>query len=299
MIGLKYNMRGKLMNNIQIQYFLAVANNKSFSKAAKELFISQPALSKTISNLEKEFEVFLFDRTSKSSTELTPAGDLLYDFFSKFMNDFNENLMKARLISGQKTGNLRICFIEGWDLPLFLQNVEYFNTHYPYINVTIESTSFKELSRGLESNNFDLAICMDVLFKNAKNYNIRVITEVPNIVLYSSKHPLADKKSLDLSDFKDEILYVLSSDETHLALEINEAICKSKGFVPKIKLMTNADSILLALNSGKGYTILDFWSRARSYEFYNFFTLDTSTKISFVWKKNNVNPALSLFLKRV
>ena len=69
------------MTSLQIQYFLATVRQMSFTKAAAELYITQPSLSKQISTLESELGVELFDRSVKTKLHLTPAGALLRDFF--------------------------------------------------------------------------------------------------------------------------------------------------------------------------------------------------------------------------
>ena len=67
------------MNDLQIDYFMAVATNLSFTKTSEELFVSQPAISKQISLMEKELGVKLFIRNNKKTT-LTKAGELYYEF---------------------------------------------------------------------------------------------------------------------------------------------------------------------------------------------------------------------------
>ena len=70
------------MNDLAIEYFLCAARSGSFSKAARELFVSQPAISRQIASLEKELGFTLFDRTNKQS-KLTEIGELFYRFFTE------------------------------------------------------------------------------------------------------------------------------------------------------------------------------------------------------------------------
>ena len=69
------------MNDLQIDYFMAVATHSSFTKTSEELFVSQPAISKQIALMEKELGVKLFIRNNKR-TELTEAGRRYYDFLA-------------------------------------------------------------------------------------------------------------------------------------------------------------------------------------------------------------------------
>lgn len=284
------------MNNMQIEYFLTTCDNKSFSKAAKELYITQPSLSKQIANLEKELGLNLFDRTVKLTTKLTPAGELFYNFFSKYMIELNDTIREASSLNNEQTGKVRICCVEGWDLSNLLLNVQTFNTKYPYVKVSFICSGFKGLERGLNYDYFDLVIGLSNAFEGNECLNIKKVADVPNIILFSSSHPLANNIDLDITSFKNDILYVLSSEEAPLAKAANESICRSKRFTPNIKLMPNIESILLALSSGKGYTILDQCSRIKDTPAFKYFQINTSTTISAVWKKSNINPALKLFI---
>ena len=68
------------MNSIQIEYFLEVARQGNFTKAAQLLYTAQPALSRQIANLEEELDVTLFER-GKSGTQLTSIGQKYYELF--------------------------------------------------------------------------------------------------------------------------------------------------------------------------------------------------------------------------
>jgi hypothetical protein len=76
---------------------------------------------------------------------------------------------------------------------------------------------------------------------------------------------------------------------------INEQYCKSKGFIPTIKTLPNHDSILMAVEGGKGFTILDKWNRAINNRSFKHIELDDSIAISAVWRKDNTNAVLPLF----
>ena len=66
----------------QLESFIAIAKNKSFSKAARELYLTQPTLSNHMQNLEKELGTFLLNRTNREIS-LTRAGEIFYDYAQK------------------------------------------------------------------------------------------------------------------------------------------------------------------------------------------------------------------------
>lgn len=87
------------VTSLQINYFLCVVKHMSFTKAAAELYITQPSLSKQISNLETELGVRLFDRSVKTQLRLTPAGITMRDFFARSRDDFTQALLVGDLLS--------------------------------------------------------------------------------------------------------------------------------------------------------------------------------------------------------
>ena len=97
------------MTDLQIDYFMAVATNLSFTKTSEELFVSQPAISRQISQLEKELGAKLFRRNNQR-TELTEVGRLYFDLFSRFKSEYINTRIKADHIMGKKNAVMRVGF---------------------------------------------------------------------------------------------------------------------------------------------------------------------------------------------
>ena len=100
------------MTSLQIGYFLTAARQMSFTKAAAELYITQPSLSKQITNLESELGVELFDRSVRTKLRLTPAGATLRDFFTRSTEEFNQVLQAAQDENGTLSGTLGNEFVK-------------------------------------------------------------------------------------------------------------------------------------------------------------------------------------------
>ena len=106
------------MTQSQIKYFLAVAQEMSFSKAAESLYVSQPAVSRQVAQLEQELGVPLFIRTNQEIL-ITEAGQEFQRFFSEGQRAFLELVERMRNTSGSLQGTLNIGCSEGWDLSSF------------------------------------------------------------------------------------------------------------------------------------------------------------------------------------
>lgn len=138
--------------------FCLVAEHQSFSKAAKALYATQPAVSQTIMNLENELGTRLFTRTSKG-VKLTTEGQLLYEYISSAMNliEVGENkLAEARDLL---TGEMKIGVGDTISRYYLLPYLERFNQHSPNIKLKIINRTTMELCNLLKSGEIDIALC--------------------------------------------------------------------------------------------------------------------------------------------
>lgn len=288
------------MDSLQIQYFLKVAEHLSFTKAANELFISQPSVSKQISSLEKELGFKLFNRDIKNQVVLTPVGIMFQRVFTNATVEINDAMKTAGSLINQPQGKLRVGIVEGWDMAFFITEcTQFFHENYPGVHLEFEGHTFKTLYAGLDSNEFDIIICLEPGLRNVDDLNILKVTDIPSIILFSAQHPLAKCEGLSPIDFKNEYFYVLPEDETPLSWDINRGYCLSQGYEPKMLEKPNRDSILLSISGGNGYAMFDTWTRYKDIK--NFCAIQISALLSVcsVWKKNNNNLFMNIFNQRL
>jgi DNA-binding transcriptional LysR family regulator len=284
------------MNDLWIRYFLAVVDNDmNFTKASKTVYVSQPALSKHVNDLGKELGVKLFDTSKKNTAKLTPGGEVMYRFFVEYNDKLDKTIAKAKTLNDQETGELKIAVANDWDISDLHKKIDAFGLKYPNIIITIESMGFNVIKKGLLNNSYDMVITTASQFEGIPNLNSKDIFCSPRLLLYSSKHQLAEKKELTITDFKDDILYTFSPDIDPMAKTVNDQYCKSKGFIPIIKTVSNFESILLAIEAGRGFTIVSKYNRVINNKVFKYLELDDSITFCAVWKKDNANAALSLF----
>jgi DNA-binding transcriptional LysR family regulator len=286
------------MNDLQINYFLGVVDNGcNFTKAAQTLYVSQPALSQHILSLGKEIGLKLFDTSNKLQTKLTPGGEILYQFFSEYKEKLHEKIIMAQEFNQMPKGELKIACSIDWEMQVVLQKIDIFRMRYPNINISFDSIDFRMLYNGFKHNEYDMIInqTLDFRYNEEVNYSA-IFADVPLALIFAAKHKLAGKKNLRITDFKDEVFYVMDKDARPLAKKIHEEFCKDNGFMPKFKEYPNLDSIYLALATGTGCTILDSMKRICKNADYKWFELDFKIDIGFIWKKANANPALRLFI---
>ncbi len=142
----------------QLQYFLAVADELSFTRAAAQRHVAQSALSYQIARLERETGVLLFDRTSRS-VRLTAAGELLLPRARRILSDVADAGAELAELSGLITGRLRIGMIgsTGIALPAVERTLAGFHRRHPGVEIAIGDTGSGRMADQVRDGAIDLA----------------------------------------------------------------------------------------------------------------------------------------------
>lgn len=280
------------MNYIQIKCFLEIANEKSFTKAANKLYITQPAISRYIAAFEKNLGLCLFDRTNKE-VKLTEAGELYYDFFLRFEIEFQEIGKKANKLHCKRQGNIRMGYMVGWSISSFLPEIlKRFSKENPDVNISIECLESDELIEALVTNKLDVILVLNDCIDNITHINRKKITEIQMLILYSKFHKLSKKETLIPYDFKDEIFYV----NHNLVDNSIRNSCKSYGFIPHLKKVKSFESILASVENGLGVTFLDIWGRSINNSSFEYVPIDSKHQVSMAWNKMNESETIQSFV---
>ncbi len=287
------------MNDLQIEYFLAVAENLSFTKTATEKYVSQPAISKQIGAMEEELGVILFERSYKS-IKLTDAGLLFADYYRKQRQDLSLLTRQAKDIHKRKKVLLRIGCGSGWTMTDFLPGIiENIGLNHPEVKILLESHSFTQLPGALAEDGVDIAIALNSSLHINPSLEIHKLTETPRVIVYSKSHPLARHKELTPIDFKNETFIIPSSNEATHIVEFVKSFCQPYGFTPKIQGVRNNESLILSVLNGTGVAITDLWTVKSGRKGLRYIPLNTNHTIAVAWKRNNFNPAVHMFLKEL
>jgi DNA-binding transcriptional LysR family regulator len=251
------------MNDLQIDYFMAVATNLSFTKTSEELFVSQPAISRQISQLEKELSVRLFIRNNQK-TELTEAGRLYYDLFSRYKADLITTRMEVDRILGRKRGVIRVGFLEGWDLfGIIPPMIERFNRDYPDIEVVINCCGVKELTTSLLNGSMDIIVTMNNTVNMNREFVCTDAASISKILIFSANHPLAEESNLTLRNFEKEVFIAPYEIVDDLVIDSISSYTRPFGFIPKLRFVKNHESMITCVRNNMGVAIADTWVWAK------------------------------------
>lgn len=167
--------------------FLIVARYLSFTRAAQELYTTQPTISRQITALEEEWGFPLFARSNKE-VALTEEGALMLDACKKSADLLSASLARARELHRTQAGSLRIGMLSSVDeRRTLLPALSYFDEIHPNIQVTVEKGSYSRLREGLESGEFDVIFTLDFEVVQLKDVSVKCIEELPCCFLLSPK----------------------------------------------------------------------------------------------------------------
>lgn len=250
------------MNTRQMQCVIAVAEQKSFTKAAKTLYMSQPSLSLIISKLEDELGVALFDR-SITPIRLTYAGELFFDA-AKHMLTLDKNISNTlRDISLKKRGRIRIgttTFRAAYLLPIILRFLE---ANFPNVIFEESEMDAPELARQLYLGNIDIAIHPH--YPGVENeFGPDLYSEIiyrENFLVVGSKNFIQEKHLVEGCTGRVDIkkigkLPLIIPSPAHYLNSVIQALCGNSGVTPNIIRETDSSMTTFFLAaSGLGVTI--------------------------------------------
>jgi DNA-binding transcriptional LysR family regulator len=297
MLYLKYQSTGSdTINDLQIDYFLALAGNLSFTTTAAELYVTQPAVSRQIASLEKELEVTLFDRTNRA-TQLTEAGKLFKNFFTEYRENLRKVKIDAKIMNENCYGSVRLGCLSNWNLSGFFPAIlNTFKKKYPNISIYLECYGIKDLINVLKNDKLDIILTLEATLTGVSGLHVQKLMDIQKIILFSVNHPLALRENLTPADFKNEVFLVLSGEEVAYAKDLVISYCKPYGFTPKIRFVRNIESMLAGVQNGMGVAISDSWENATSNQGFSYVTMDSLHSIALAWKDKTDNKDISLLV---
>lgn len=248
-----------------LRYFICVANYLSFSKAAQHLYISQPALSYHISNLEKELGVPLFIR-DKRQISLTNAGQILLNEATQICEHVDSAYNKIAALSAPTTDTLRFAFLELLITPCFNQFISPFLNRYPSIHGVIERYSNTALLDSLlQKNTCDFAftrVFLCDLYGYSENLSYQVVFHDSLSIVVPQNHPCARLDCIqDLSPLAGSPLLMLDKEVAGDCYDpCFKKLLQSHGFGATIPdyLLRNMDDLLGQVAAGRGISIVPF-----------------------------------------
>ncbi|WP_191111984.1 DNA-binding transcriptional regulator HcaR [Acinetobacter lwoffii] len=237
-----------------LRYFITVAEELNFSKAALKLYTAQPSLSQQIKDLEEDVGVKLLNRT-KRKVELTEEGAVFLEQARLTLAQADKAVAMARQVSQAKQQMLRIGFVPVAEMKIFPYILPNLRVQNPDLKIELLSLNNNEQMRLLKKGDLDLTFTRHNF--NSDEIESQFVIREPLIFLLPKDHPLAKYERIPVKALNG-IDFIIPSAEQSLTL--NQAIldfAKANGI--EFNIVQKADNILFNINSigmGLGCTIL-------------------------------------------
>src|SRR3989454_3609878 len=238
------------MELYQLQYFIEVARNRNFTRAAKRLSLATPALSLQIQKLEKELGTRLLNRGQKE-TLLTPSGEILFERAQALLNMADSVKQSVAEVSDLRAGRLTIAFIPPLGAYWLPDTLRDFRKSFPCLNLLTHEETSLGVAALVEDATAELGFLE--LPTNNQLFEVQEIWNEPFYAGLPADHPLATKKSISLNQLEKDQFVVKRGESQQQTIEA----CRRAGFEPRIACeCTEQETKIALVQAGLGVLLL-------------------------------------------
>ena len=238
----------------QLRYFVAVAEEGNISRAAKRIFLTQPALSRQIKALEQEVGQCLLERQAHS-IRLTPFGEALLREGRELLRHADEALERVR--SAGRGLRLRVGYAPSLAAGILSVAVANFTQAHQNAHVELSDMSTAEMLAGLENDKIDAALCVGQLERQSRGLKWTRLASVPWRLAVNRAHPLARKAKVTPRELAGERLLAYCQRGYPEYWEILTKWLEAQGQRPSILGdYDGAENLMAAVESGLGVALV-------------------------------------------
>jgi DNA-binding transcriptional LysR family regulator len=215
-----------------LRYFVVVAEELNFSRAATRLHMAQPPLSVAIRQLEQELGTDLFERTTRE-VRLTEAGWVLLDGARRTLAEADRAVEAAKRAGAGELGQLRVAFSWSARFETLPAIGRAFGRRYPDVQLITQEMWNADMESALRSGAVDVAIslCAEI----APDIANEVIRTEPVVVILAAKHPLAEEESISLGALADDEFVLFPRELAPRLHDVMVGVCRHAGFEPRLR----------------------------------------------------------------
>ncbi|HND97556.1 MAG: LysR family transcriptional regulator [Proteobacteria bacterium] len=241
----------------RLRYFVAVAEERHFTRAAERLHIAQPPLSQQIQALEAELGVALFERSRRHVT-LTAAGERLLERARALLREAGAAAEEVRRIGRGELGELRIAFTSSLPFSELIPRLLYdYRRRYPDVRLELRDTGTQRQLDLLLAGRLDLGFVRTDDPQLPAGLAWTELHRDPLRLVIHEAHPLAGRSEVAIAELAEEAFVMFPEDSGTGLLRQFHALCRTAGFTPHIVQEAREVSTIIGLvAAGLGLSIL-------------------------------------------
>ncbi|MBB5999458.1 LysR family transcriptional regulator [Streptomonospora salina] len=239
----------------QLEYFLAVAETRHFTRAAEVAHVAQPSLSRQIRNLEEELGASLFSR-ARGNITLTPAGEALLPLAQRIVADMETARHEVQELAGMRRGRLRLGATPSLCAGLLAEALAGFHDRFPGVHLQVEESGSRDLIRALGRGELDLALIILPLQSSDPAFATTPILRENLVVVHAADAPPPTQgASMRMTELRDRPLVMFRH-----GYDVREATlhaCRTAGFEPRLAVEGGEmDAVLRFVEAGLGIAVV-------------------------------------------
>jgi DNA-binding transcriptional LysR family regulator len=284
-----------------IRYFLAVAEERHFTKAAAKVGIGQPPLSQQIKDLEREVGAALFHRLAHGA-ELTEAGKAFWAGVKEMPLIAERATMAARRAARGETGSLHVGFTASAAYNVVVPSaIRAFRRAYPDIYLALEEANTTRLVTGLREGTLD-AVFLRPGAPGSEELQLRRLSEEPMVVALPKRHPAAACEEIDLVILKDDQFLLFPREIGPTLYDTLIEACRNAGFEPIIgQFAPQIASIVNLVAAELGVSIVPASMtqvRVMGVAYRQIAGRSPTTRLALAYRRGETSPAVRNFIAR-
>ncbi|GAA3042346.1 LysR substrate-binding domain-containing protein [Actinokineospora globicatena] len=242
-----------LMELRQLEYFIAVAEEGGFTRAAERERVAQPGISAQVRRLERELGQVLFDRSGRV-VRLTQAGEALLPYARAAVGAVADARAAVDAVAGLLRGRVRVGMLTATPAGDLVRLLAGFHAAHPGVEVSLREDTSDRLVAGILAGAVDLA-WVSVAGEVPAGIESVVLTEQPLVGVVAAGDPLAGRASVRVAGLRDRVLGCLPTG-TGLRAAL-EGACAAAGFAPRVGFEASAPDVVVSLAAhGMGVAIV-------------------------------------------
>ena len=288
----KWNLE---MSTTQIKTFITTTKTMNYAKTAERLYTSPANVAKSISSLENELGVKLFEKGEDNLLRLTDSGEVMKDILSDDIKKTNMVIRKAQIVSNKNNRHLWVGTVNAeYASDIDVEVMNRFSKQTSDVDIMIYKGFVHDILNMIENGKLDLAMIEASALKVHPSVEHMVTKQVRLGVVVSRGSSLSELDEISLSDLKEQTFLTIDPQQSPLVEATVNRMCLAAGFTPKTLMASDAIELIILLEQGSGVAILPENHHAYFDPMLKFIPFREGEMVDLVccWKASNSNPVL-------
>lgn len=239
-----------------LRYFAAVAEALSFSRAAENLHVAQPALSRQIRDLEREIDTVLLER-GHGRVHLTEAGRVFHGHVTRLLAQVDIAVTTAQGVARGHEGRLVICGNWQFAVGSIPECVREYRARHPRVEIELPELAFADQIEALRAREVHLCLLPRDVVASREEFEVMTIVRSPLKVVVPLDHALAARRVVRLSELASESWTSIEGGRTRSHRTFIMQQCRLAGFAPRfVRSAASLDALLATVASGGGISLV-------------------------------------------